>query len=528
MADTYKYDFLIIGGGIAGLRAALTATKYGKVIVLIKGKIGESATEKAQGGIAAAIDKIKDSTQYHFEDTIEAGAGLCDESAVRVLVNEGVDRVKELIEMGAQFDKAETEAGGGYALALEGAHKRRRILHAGDATGFEIEKTLGFNLLREGLAELKPETSGIELIMDQRRCVGVQALDNKTGKVEAYLANTTILSTGGMCQVYLYTTNPTVATGDGVAMAYRAGAEITDMEFIQFHPTALVQFKEFEDIIALPQFLISEAVRGEGGMLLNKFGERFMEKYHVKMELAPRDIVARAIFEEMKATGADHVYLSLSKMDPDKIRRRFPVIYKTCLERGLDITQDNIPVAPAAHYAMGGIKTDLFGKTDLPGLFAAGECASLGVHGANRLASNSLLDGLVFGHRAALAAKELIGKKLDFSPSDIKLGSHHLKEIEIQRFKLVIKSAMWHGTGIVRSEESLKNALQKLEIIEKQLNFKPHSLEEFELINMLLVSKLIARAALDRTESRGAHYRSDYPETDDVNWKRHLVYKVSR
>ena len=523
-----KSDILIIGGGIAGLRAALTASKFCKVTVLLKGRIGESATEKAQGGIAAAIDQIKDSTLYHLEDTLDAGAGLCDEEAVRILVNEGVDRVKELIQMGAQFDRAETEGGGGFALALEGAHKRRRILHAGDQTGMEIEKTLGYTLLKEGLAEVAAETPGISLIIENGRCLGVHAQNLKTGEVKTYLAKTTILATGGLCQVYLYTTNPTVATGDGVAMAYRAGAEVQDMEFIQFHPTALVQFTEFSDIVALPQFLISEAVRGEGGILLNNRGERFMEKYHVKMELAPRDVVSRAIFEEMRATGADHVYLSLVGISAEKITKRFPLIYKTCLERGLDITRDNIPVAPAAHYSMGGIRTDLDGRTNIHGLYAAGECSSLGVHGANRLASNSLLDGLVFGHRAALSARLQI---MDFEfNSNIKLDapkfeSSKLKEVEIQRYKLVIKSAMWQGTGIIRSAETLNAALHRLEIVEKQIGNAPISFEEQELMNMLLAAKLITRAALDRTESRGAHYRSDHPKRDDSNWMRHLVYK---
>ena len=514
---TENCDFLIIGGGIAGLTAALEASKYGKVILLTKGKIGETATEKAQGGIAAAIDKIRDSTEYHFEDTIKAGAGLCDEKAVRILVTEGVDRVKELIEMGAQFDKAETEAGGGYALTLEGAHKRRRILHAGDETGAEIERTLGRRVISEGKVEIHQQMMGIDLIISAGRCVGALASNQDDGTAIHYFSKATLIATGGVCQIYLHTTNPAFATGDGVAMAYRAGAEVTDMEFVQFHPTALVQFKQFEDIIALPQFLISEAVRGEGGMLLNNRGERFIH------ELAPRDVVSRAIVEEMKATNEDHVYLSLREIDPEKIKHRFPMIYKTCLERGLDITKDNIPVAPAAHYFMGGIKTEIDGKTNIEGLFAAGECASTGVHGANRLASNSLLEGLVFGYRAAVAAS----KALPSIPSPSGRGvarsagvRARLSDVEIQRFKLVIKSAMWNGAGIIRSRESLEEALHKLEMVEKQ------SPEELELKNMLLVSKLIARAALDRTESRGAHYRTDYPKTDDENWKRHLVYKL--
>ncbi len=522
--NIHSCDFLIIGGGIAGLSAALEASKYGKVILLTKGKIGETATEKAQGGIAAAIDQVSDSTEFHFEDTIAAGAGLCDEKAVRVLVTEGVARVKELIGLGAQFDKAETEAGGTeYALNLEGAHKRRRILHAGDETGAEIEKTLGRRVVAEGKVAIHQQIIGIDLLIGEGRCLGATALNQQTGERLVYQAKATLLATGGVCQTYLYTTNPPFATGDGVAMAYRAGAAVTDMEFVQFHPTSLVQLKGFEDLVALPQFLISEAVRGEGGVLLNEKGERFIH------ELAPRDVVTRAIIEEMKKSESDHVYLSLREIEPEKIKHRFPMIYQTCLKRGLDITKDNIPVAPAAHYFMGGIRTDIDGKTDLAGLYAAGECASTGVHGANRLASNSLLEGLVFGHRAAASARLLfdsphlnVGNKNDISSS----AKPRLKDFEVQRYKLVIKSAMWNGTGIIRSRESLEEALNKLAKVEKQLDFVPVSAGELELRNMLLVAGLITRAALDRTESRGAHYRTDYPQKDDKDWRRHLVYKL--
>lgn len=519
-------DFLIVGGGIAGLSAARVASKYGKVIILTKGKIGETATEKAQGGIAAAIDQIRDSTEFHFEDTIEAGAGLCDEEAVRILVTEGVERVRELIEMGAQFDRAETEAGGGFALALEGAHKRRRILHAGDTTGEEIQRTLGAKIILDKLADIREHMLGMDLIIRDGRCVGVKALDLEKNIIKVFLAKATIITTGGLGQVYLYTTNPEVATGDGVAMAYRAGAEVTDMEFIQFHPTSLVQFEELKDIIALPRFLISEAVRGEGATLVNVKGERFMQKYDVKGELAPRDVVSRAIYQEMKETNSAYVFLSLAKLDHQMIKNRFPVIYKTCLERGLDITHDNIPVAPAAHYAMGGIKTDVNGKTNIPHLYAAGECAALGVHGANRLASNSLLDGLVFGRRAALAAsaeaKELgkidVTKELEHPLSEI-------KGVELQQSKLMVKSVMWEDVGIVRSKETLTRAAQKIEEIEKRLDYIPFTKEEIELKNLSLVAKLITNAALDRKESRGAHFRQDFPKMDDKNWKRHLVYK---
>src|SRR3989339_1719126 len=523
-------DVLIVGGGIAGLSAALEASKHGKVILLTKGKIGESATEKAQGGIAAAIDQPRDSTEYPFEDTIAAGAGLCNEKAVRVLVTEGVDRAKELIEMGARFDRAETEAGGGFALALEGAHKRRRILDAGDETGKEIEKTLGRRIVNENKVTIHQGMMGIDLLMEDKKCAGALALASLSGAVKSYRARATLIATGGVCQLYLYTTNPAFATGDGIAMAYRAGAAVTDMEFVQFHPTALVQFKQFEDIVALPRFLISEAVRGEGGVLLNNKGERFMEKYHVKLELAPRDIVSRAIVQEMKATDSDHVFLSLKGIDAEKIKHRFPMIYKTCLERGLDITKDNIPVAPAAHYFMGGITTDVDGKTNINGLYAAGECASLGVHGANRLASNSLLDGLVFGHRAALAAKI----QLPTSTSSFLTGiqthhptsTSHLKPNEIQRFKLIIKSHMWKNVGIIRSKESLEQAKAMISSVEKQLNFEPGSKEEIELKNMVLVAKLITQAALERTESRGAHFRQDFPRTNNQNWQKHLTCKI--
>jgi len=527
MANVEQCDFLIVGGGIAGLSAALVASKHGKVTILTKGKIGETATEKAQGGIAAAIDHIRDSTQFHFEDTIAAGAGLCNEEAVRILVTEGVERVKELIEMGAQFDRAETEAAGGYALALEGAHKRRRILHAGDATGEEIQRTLGSKIVSEKLADVREHTLGMDLIIRDGKCIGVKTLDLKENKVKIFLAKATLISTGGLGQVYLYTTNPEVATGDGIAMAYRAGAEVQDMEFVQFHPTSLVQSEEFKDIIALPRFLISEAVRGEGAVLLNAKGERFMQKYDTQGELAPRDIVSRAIFQEMKESRSDHVNLSLAKLDHEKIKNRFPVIYKTCLERGLNITEDNIPVAPAAHYFMGGIKTDVNGKTNIPSLYAAGECASLGVHGANRLASNSLLDGLVFGHRAAVKAnKEIKDQQIIDASTKITHPVSKIKETDIQQYKLALKSTMWTEVGIVRSKETLSRSLKKIKEIEEMIDYAPFTKDEIELKNLTQAAKLITQAALDREESRGAHFRSDYPKTDDKDWKRHLVYKL--
>ncbi|MCX5726164.1 MAG: FAD-binding protein, partial [Candidatus Saganbacteria bacterium] len=333
-----------------------------------------------------------------------------------------------------------------------------------------------------------------------------------------------------LCQVYIHNTNPKFATGDGVAMAYRAGAKVQDMEFIQFHPTAL-----YRPGVVERSLLISESVRGEGGILLNAAGERFMQKYHPDAELAPRDIVSRAIVEEMKITRSEFVYLSLEKLDKGKIKSRFPTIYGGCLEHGIDITKDKIPVSPSAHYFMGGVKTSTDGETNIEGLYASGECASLGIHGANRLASNSLLEGLVFGHRAARsAASHMLGTKSEskdllgsFIPEKKELKPSKLTEIKIKEFRSTVKKVMWEDVGIIRSGESLKDAIKELAEIQTKLDFSPVTEEEIELTNMVLVSQLIAKAALDRTESRGAHYRSDFPKQDDVNWKRHLIYKIT-
>ena len=526
---TIKTDLLIIGGGIAGLRAAIEASKHCKVFLITKGKTGESATEKAQGGIAAAIDKIQDSTDFHFQDTIKAGAGLCDEEAVKILVNEGVNRVVELIKMGARFDKAETEGGTGFSLAIEGAHKIRRILHAGDETGAEIERTLGSQIIRDNQVNFSIYTVGINLIVKDGKCCGATAIDTYNHTNLTILAKATIMAAGGIGQVYLHTTNPEFATGDGIAMAYRAGATVQDMEFIQFHPTSLVAFKELEDIIALPRFLISEAVRGEGAKLLNVKGERFMPNYHAQKELAPRDIVSRAIVEEIKKTKSNHVLLSLSGLGAEKIKKRFPMIYKTCLERGLDITKENIPVAPAAHYFMGGIKTNVNSETNIPGLFAAGESASLGVHGANRLASNSLLDGLVFGRRAARSAlnylKKVKGTKATKKANNAKKNTLSIKKLD--QIRMTIKAIMWHNVGIERNEKDLQTALNNLTEISKKIDFSPTDKEEVELINLVQVAILITKAALDRTESRGAHFRTDFPQAMK-KWKKHLELKQDK
>ncbi len=520
--EIFKSDFLVVGGGISGLRAALTAANHGHVILLTKGKTEETATEKAQGGIAAVLDKKNDSTVFHYEDTINAGAGLCDPEAVRFLVEEGSERVKELIEMGANFDRTAA----GFELNIEGAHRKRRILHAGDFTGQEIARTLAAKVIRHPNIEIKNFVFGKDLIMEGGRCAGITAYDEKAKKQAAFLSAATILSTGGVCQVYLYTTNPEFATGDGIAMAYRAGAKVTDMEFVQFHPTALVQFKGLGEEVAFPQFLISEAVRGEGAVLLNKHGKRFMDRYHKKAELAPRDIVSRAIFEEMKNTESDHVHLNLSGIEPEKVRKRFPTIYRTCKEAGLDLTCDNIPVAPAAHYFMGGIKTDLNAATNIPGLWAAGEVASTGVHGANRLASNSLLEGVVFGCRAAVDAAKFVktgpGLSRDLTPSDPERVTASRGKVE--GHKHFIKKLMWDQVGIIRSGKGLEKAKKELEVLIRTLGNSASSMEESELRNMALVGSLITRAALERKESRGAHFRTDYPGRDESCWSRRLTF----
>lgn len=518
----FKCDFLIIGGGIAGLSAAIEASHHGKVILLTKGKTGETATEYAQGGIAAAVDEQKDSPLFHMQDTLDVGAGLSDEGAVKILVNDGVKRVRELIKMGVKFDKI----GDVYELALEGAHSHRRILHAGDATGAEIERGLAATLLREKLVDVRNFIYGKDLIIKNGRCIGAEAIDIQNKRKLIFVGRSTMLATGGIGQVYLHNTNPSFATGDGVAMAYRAGADVTDMEFIQFHPTTLF----IHDVVET-RFLISEAVRGEGAILENVNGERFMLNYHILKELAPRDIVSRSILSEMNRTNSDHVYLNLSPIGEDKIKKRFPKIYEECLKYGIDITKDKIPVTPAAHYFMGGVKIDTDGRTNIPGLYAAGEVSSAGIHGANRLASNSLLDGLVFGYRAAVNAESTntspeIDKAIEsFTPKFTEQLPPKLAPEETKNLKQQLKALMWEKVGIVRNGRDLKAALSELKKINGKVGYLPDDKDELELKNMATAAILIAQAALNRKESRGAHFRSDYPFQDDINWRHHQIFK---
>lgn len=492
---------LVLGSGIAGLYTALKASEYFEVTVLTKKAIPESNTKHAQGGIAVALDQ-EDSPSLHYEDTLYAGAGLCESDSVRALVEDGPTCVEELIRMGARFDKLN----GKLAFTREAAHSRRRILHAnGDATGEEIEKTLVSQTLGEERIIVKEEQFVLDLLKnDQGEVIGALSLNGKMQELEIYLAQAVVLATGGLGQLYCYTTNPEVATGDGMAAAYRAGAQLMDMEFVQFHPTALF-------IPGAPRFLISEAVRGEGARLLNAQGERFMEGIPGK-ELAPRDVVARAIWRE-QAKG--EVFLDFRPIGQEKVTQRFPLIYQTCLDYGINVLKDPLPVAPAAHYVMGGVRTDEKGRTSLPNLYACGECACNGVHGANRLASNSLLDGLVFGGRivedivnSSQATAHMIPQASDIVIENVDFlerSKTHIDRKEIQ-------DLMWEYVGIIREEEGLEKATKLIQKWEH--SFIPErNIEELELKNLLTIGGCIARAALAREESRGGHYRSDYPET---------------
>jgi L-aspartate oxidase len=503
-------DFLIIGSGIAALRAAAALDDGGDVLVLTKAGPDAGNTGYAQGGIAVALGP-EDTSEAHFADTIAAGDGLCDESAVRVLVEEGPRYVRELLEWGASFDR---DVHGNLELGLEAAHSRRRVLHASDATGREIVRVLGQRVSRLGNVRVHDHACAESLIVENGRCAGVRFTEDGAA-VEAR-APVTLLATGGAGQVYSETTNPPVATGDGIAMAYRAGAAVADLEFVQFHPTAL-------KMPGQPRFLLSEALRGEGARLVNGSGEPFMERYDPAGDLAPRDRVARGIVREAERTGGE-VYLTLDRLDPGFVHRRFPLISDACRRAGLDLARDPIPVGPAAHYVMGGVVTDEDGQTSLPGLFAAGEVACTGVHGANRLASNSLLEGLVFGARAGQAMRSgssfraegafrpdgIFRLKADATRVRSEASGFSRKNLDPQR----ARELMWAHAGLFRNEQGLSALLLEL-----------GDMDEAET-PVITVGRLIARAALRREESRGGHFRLDYPERNDSRWKRRIMETV--
>lgn len=504
-------DYLIIGGGVAGLRAALSTVETGDVLIITKDRASESSSEYAQGGVAVALSE-EDEISFHFDDTVAAGAGLCNEESVRILVEEGPQRILELIEWGALFDRD----GVNLLFTREAAHSKSRILRAGgDSTGREMVRALRSAVDNTPHITHRDYLHTIDLIVRDGRCCGALVLDEQTGEVMAIFARAVILATGGAGQVYQRTTNPAVATGDGMAIAYRAGATLVDMEFVQFHPTSLF-------LAGAPSFLLSEAMRGEGALLKNIHGERFMPRYDERAELAPRDIVSRAILSEMVSTGASHVFLDLTALEPGFVRERFPRIHATCLRFGIDITERPIPVSPSAHYIMGGVKTDQYGATDLPGLYAAGEVACTGVHGANRLASNSLLEGLVFGARCGDAVRGERGAVEPFMPKMEALSSGSRPDVAEARETL--RRVMWEKVGIIRCETSLREAERALEELKPVLAGSFIDRPSLETVNMATVGTLITRAALQRQGSVGAHYRSDFKGRGDA-WTRHILLK---
>ena len=506
-------DFLVIGSGVAGLRAAIELSQKGRVLVLTKGHPLQSSSIRAQGGVAVAMSE-EDDVSIHLTDTLKAGHGLCRKEAVRVLVEEGPERIQELIKWGAKFDKA----GGKFAFAREAAHSRSRILRArGDATGNEMVRALIAQVNRQKDVQRVDHHFTVDLAIDGGRCCGAVVLDETSGRQFVLPARAVVLSTGGAGQIFTRTTNPPNATGDGIAMALRAGAVLQDMEFIQFHPTALY-------LPSSPPFLLSEAMRGEGGQLRNNKGEVFMHRYHPMGALAPRDIVSRAIWVEMAATKARHVYLDVTHLGADFVKRRFPTIYATCLRYDIDITEEWIPISPSVHYMMGGVWTDVNGATTVPGLFAAGEVACSGVHGANRLASNSLLEGLVFGARAAEAAVAFAGRhsvpSLSSYEAAIRPGQFGTLE-DAEKLRSSLRRTMWGQVGIIRSGESLIRACAQLSRWAQVVSQPFANRAALEVKNMVQVAQCVAEAALWRENSVGAHYRSDFPQAKRVGWQQH-------
>jgi L-aspartate oxidase len=519
-----RLDFLVLGGGVAGLSFAVEAAQHGSVAVLTKRSRSEGNTVYAQGGVAAVLSD-RDSFALHEEDTLNAGAGLNHRDAVEVTVREGPERLRELAALGAHFD---TRPDGRLDLTREGGHSARRIVHAGDITGREVERALLAACDDRPNIQFVSDSAAIDLILERKsphgqpRCLGAYVL-LPTGQIETFLAKVTVLATGGAGKVYLYTTNPDVATGDGVAMAYRAGARIANMEFYQFHPTCLFSPEA-------KNFLISEALRGEGGKLRLRNGAPFMERYDSRAELAPRDIVARAIDSELKRTGDDFVLLDMTHLGRAFLLERFPNIYETCKDFGIDMAVQPIPVVPAAHYQCGGVVTDLGGQTSIPALFAVGEVANTGLHGANRLASNSLLEGLVFGHRAAKAAAgELTPPALadDVPPWDPGAAVDPNEAVLVTHNWDEVRRLMWNYVGIVRTDKRLMRARRRLDLLREEIRdyywrFKV-TRDVIELRNIADVAHLMVECASRRKESRGLHYNLDYPNRDDHNWNKDTV-----
>ncbi len=510
----HQYDYIIVGSGIAGLYTALLAREHGSVLIITKGSIDDCNTKYAQGGIAAAIGE-NDSPELHFKDTIAAGDGLCNEEAVRILVNEAPDRITELVNFGVPFDTLNGEI----ALAREAAHSVPRILHAGgDATGEHIEVTLS-NQARLSKIQVLEDSLATEILVEKGTVKGIKVLDCRTGSIEEFECHFLILATGGAGQLFKLNTNSDIATGDGIALAFNAGAEIIDMEFYQFHPTAL-------HLPGVTPFLISEAVRGEGGILRNVEGHRFMPDYTPDGDLAPRDVVARSILYEMEKTGSDKVFIDVTHLPSRTITTRFPHIYRFCLDQGLNITKELIPVAPAAHYMIGGIKTNSWGETNIAGLFACGETACTGVHGANRLASNSLLEAVVFSKRII----ERTGKrgKIETPATSPGMEVHHslnqrqTPQVVPAPSLSALQMLFWDKVGIIRNKEGLSQAADILAAWQESLP-QPVDRPSYELSYLILTGRLVAEAALLREESRGAHSRADFPQSSS-QWQHHIVF----
>ena len=535
MQERHDSDVLVIGSGIAGLFYGLQVAQHGTVAIVTKSLAADSATSWAQGGIAAVLDD-QDSFEAHARDTINAGAGLCREDVVRKVVESGPAMIDQLLKVGADFDLASPDSERSdlaFDLGQEGGHTHRRILHHRDTTGHEIERALIARVRTHPNITLFETHCAVDLLTIERarlagdnRVLGAYVLDSKSGRVQRFCARVTMLATGGAGKVYLYTSNPDIASGDGMAMAYRAGASLGNMEFVQFHPTCLFHSRA-------KSFLISEAVRGEGGILRTTAGDAFMERYHEMKDLAPRDIVARAIDAELKRSGDDSVFLDITHRDAGFLRGRFPNIYARCKHFGFDLTAEPIPVVPAAHYWCGGVRTELTGETDVPNLFAAGEVACTGLHGANRLASNSLLEALVFADAAAKATGQRLAE-LSREPVEVPAweegdATESEEAVVITQNWDEIRRLMWNYVGIVRSDRRLERARRRIELLRAEITeyywdwkLTP---DLIELRNLATVARLVVESAMLRRESRGLHYNVDCPDRDDENFARETIVR---